>query len=141
MKQGLVGVALGIAAVFPVRAELPSFDNFYDGVSKCQLEFSRYGELLEPHQEAVIIALPSAGVVRGFLIDSFYFEPARGAAPEQYGLLINGPIEAVGPAFPELLERRNVNGYLRRLIPLSEQSRQPGSGRKTLLICVGGTAT
>lgn len=123
------------------RAELPTFDEFFQSVSECRLDLTRYGEVIEPSRDGVLISLPFAGAMRGFLIDSFYLAGSGPDGAEQYGLLFNGPLDAVGKAFPEFLARRTVNGYLRRLASLAEQSRDRGANRKTLLICTAGTPT
>lgn len=140
LTRMLCCVLCGIApAVTAPAAELPSFDDFYNGVTGCSLELGRYRELFPPHEEAVVISLPSARAVGGFLIDSFFFAPGRGGEPEKYGLLFNAPLDAVGQALPDLAGRRAVNGHLRDLVRLSEQSREQSAARKTLLLCTGGT--
>jgi hypothetical protein len=131
----VVAILLGPALV---RAEPPSFDDFFRQVSECQLDLSRYEALIHPTRDGVLITLPSAGALRGFLIDSFYVATGPLGADE-YGLLINGPVDAVARAFPELAARQTVNGHLRRLASLAEQSRERGAARKTLLVCSGGT--
>ena len=122
-----------------VQAELPSFDDFFKQVSECSLDMSRYGSVIEPTRDGVLISLPFAGAVRGFLIDSFYVSAGGPDGAQEYGLLFNAPLDAVGRAFPEFVKRRSVNGYLRRLASLGEQSRERGATRKTLLICTAGT--
>ena len=85
-----------------------------------------------------MISLPAAGAMRGFLINTFYFAPAKAGRGENYGLVFNAPLEAVIDAFPELAGRETVNGYLRRLLRLSDETGDRGAGRKTLLVCSGG---
>jgi hypothetical protein len=131
-------VALCVAAPPRAGAELPSFDDFFREVSECQLDMSRYGAIIEPTRDGVLISLPFAGAVRGFLIDSFYLSAAGPDGAEEYGLLFNAPLDAVNKAFPEFAARRTVNGYLRRLASLGEQSRERGADRKTLLVCTAG---
>jgi hypothetical protein len=142
MKRITLSAGLCLAAcLVPLAcsAELPSFDDFFRQVSECRLDLSRYRPLVGATQDGVLIALPSAGAVRGFLIDSFFLAPAAMDGVEQYGLLINGPLEAVGKAFPEFSTRHTINGHLRRLARLSEQSSERGASRKTLLVCTSGT--
>lgn len=119
---------------------LPSFDDFFRQVSECRLDISRYGDLVDPRQDGVLISLPSAGAVRGLLISAFYFAPGGGDGAEEYGLLINAPLEAVAKTFPEFVGRHTVNGHLRRLARLSEQTGDQSARRQTLLMCVAGTA-
>jgi hypothetical protein len=136
-------LAAASALPTPVRAaaELPSFDEFYRQVSECRLDLSRYGAVIEPSRDGVLIALPSAGAVRGFLVDSFFVSAGGPDGAAQYGLLFNAPLAAVAKAFPELAPRRTVNGYLRRLASLAEHSRDRGAQRKTLLVCTAGLPT
>ncbi len=130
------------AALHAARAEIPSFEAFYDGVAHCSLDLSHYADMpMNPYAEAVVINLPNAGSVRGFLITSFYFSPARDGHGEGYGLIFNAPFEAVVDAFPELTARQTMNGYLRRLLRLSEETSDKGARRQTLLVCSGGTQT
>ncbi|HXV07873.1 MAG TPA: hypothetical protein VD791_07580, partial [Burkholderiales bacterium] len=99
-----------------------------------------YGELVDPHRGGVLISLPAAGAVRGMLISAFYFAPGGSEGAEQYGLLINAPLEVVARAFPEFAARHTVNGHVRRLARLSEQTGDRSASRQTLLMCVAGTA-
>lgn len=122
------------------QAVLPSFDDFFREVSECRLDMERYDGLVPLDRDGVLISLPSAGAVRGLLINAFYFAPGGAEGAEQYGLLINAPLEAVTKAFPEFSARHTVNGHLRRLTRLSDQTGEQGAERKTLLMCVAGTA-
>lgn len=124
----------------PAQAVLPSFDDFFRQVSECRLDMGRYGELVDPHQDGVLISLPAAGAVRGMLISAFYFAPGGSEGAEEYGLLINAPLEVVARTFPEFAGRQSVNGHVRRLARLSEQTGDRSAGRQTLLMCVAGTA-
>jgi len=136
-----VVLAAGLAAaISSARAEPLSFDELYQGVSECRFALSRYNDVpMEPYAEAVLIALPMAGAVHGLLIDTFYFAPAKGGKGESYGLVFNAPLEAVIDAIPELAGRATVNGYLRRLSRLSDETGDRSAGRRTLLLCGGGT--
>jgi hypothetical protein len=139
----IAGLAAALSVMTcPGRAELPSFDDFYQGVSECRLDMARYapGTLVEPFSEGVMIALPTAGAVRGLLITAFYFSPGRAGAAEQYGLVFNAPIDAVASSFPEFATKQTVNGYVRRLMRLSDETGDEKAARKTLLVCKGGTA-
>jgi hypothetical protein len=132
-------IALSLTSAY---ADVPSFDELYRGVSACSFDLSRYTDVpMEPYSEAVLISLPAAGAVRGFLISAFYFAPAKGGKGENYGLVFNGPLEAIADAFPELVSRETMNGHLRRLLRLSDETGDRSAGRKTLLMCSGGTET
>lgn len=120
------------------RAEMPSFEAFYRGVTECSLDLARFGEALASSHDAMVIALPSAKSVNGLLVDSFFFSPGRESEPERYGLLINAPLDVVGKSLPELVGRRTVNGHVRDLVRMSERSREQSASRKTLLLCTGG---
>src|SRR5215468_8225112 len=123
-------------------AEMPSFEEFYTGVSECRFDFSRYADVpMEPYADAVLISLPTAGAVRGFIISTFYFSPARDAKAEGYGLVFNAPLDAVANAFPELAARETVNGHLRQLVRLSDETNDRKAARQTLLLCNSGTPT
>jgi hypothetical protein len=124
----------------PAQAVMPSFDDFFREVSECRLDMDRYGDLVDPGQDGILISLPSAGAVRGMLISAFYFAPGGDDGAQEYGLLINAPLEAVAKAFPEFAERHTVNGHLRRLARLSDQTGDRSARRQTLLMCVAGTA-
>jgi len=142
MKRAFVCLCFAIAwlAASPAPAVMPSFDEFFTGVSECRLDMTRFGALIDTYGEGAVIALPSAGALRGYLIDSFYVVPRRGQTPGQYGLLINAPLVAVRAAFPEFVERAAVNGHIRQLTKLSERMRAGDAGRKTLLVCTEGIA-
>jgi len=137
---GLAAVLLTVGA--PVHAALPSFEDFYQGVSECRLDMARYRAetLVEPFSEGVVIALPAGGAVRGLVITAFYFSPGRAGGAEQYGLVFNAPIDAVASSFPDLASRQTVNGYLRQLSRLSDETGDEKDVRKTLLMCKAGTA-
>lgn len=142
MRPALVCLCFALVGTpwLPARAELPSFDAFFTSVSECRLDLTRFGALIDAYGEGAVIALPNAGSLRGFLIDSFYVAPRRGTMPAQYGLLINAPLEAVQAAFPEYVGRATVNGHLRRLTRMSEMSRAGAAARKSLLLCTEGLA-
>jgi hypothetical protein len=123
-------------------ADVPTFDEFYAGVSECRFDLSRYADLpMDPYTEAVLISLPNAGAVRGFIITTFYFSPAREGKSEGYGLVFNAPLDAVAQAFPELAARETVNGHLRRLLRLSDETNERKAARQTLLLCNSGIPT
>jgi hypothetical protein len=132
-------VAAGLAAG-PGRAELPEFDQFFERVVGCSLDPARYdlAGRLGGRADAVVLALPSLGSVRGLLVSGFYFAPGREGG-DQYGLVINAPLDVVANTFPELAGRQTVNGYLRRLVRLSDETGDRGARRKTLLSCTAGT--
>jgi hypothetical protein len=134
----LLAAALAAAGPQRAQAELPSFDDFFRQVSECRLDLARYGTVIEPSQDGLLISLPFAGAVRGVLVDSFYVSTGGLDGAGQYGLLFNAPLAVVGKAFPEFVGRRTVNGYLRRLASLAEQSSERGANRKTLLVCTAG---
>jgi hypothetical protein len=142
MKR-LVFVCLSLSLLpLAALAEAPTFDELYAGVSECRFDLSRYADVpMDPYSEAVLIALPNAGAVRGFLITTFYFSPGREGKAEGYGLVFNAPLDAVAHAFPELVARETINGRLRRLLRLSDQTNDRKAARQTLLLCNSGTAT
>lgn len=137
-----VVLAAALVAVFSsALAEPLSFDQLYQGVSECRFDLSRFNDVpMAPYSEAVLIALPVAGAVRGLLVDTFYFAPAKGGKGESYGLVFNAPLEVVVDATPDLAGRATVNGYLRTLSRLSDETGDRSAGRRrTLLLCRGGT--
>jgi hypothetical protein len=143
LPRRLLPILAALVAVTPraAPAELPSFDEFFQSVAECRLDLTRYNGVIEPTRDGVLISLPFAGAVRGFLVDSFYLAAPVSEGGQQYGLLFNAPVDAVGAAFPEFVPRKTVNGYLRRLTSLAEQSRDRQARRKTLLTCTAGTPT
>ncbi len=124
------------------RAELPSFEAFFKGVSECGLDLG-HGAAREVlgARAPVMLSLPNVGTLRGLLVTAFYFEPGDGGQGDDYGLLFVAPVDVVAHTFPELAARGNVNGYLRQLRRLSEKSADPRSRAKTLLLCHAGTGT
>ena len=94
MKSLLVLLLCAIPAI--ALAEVPTFEEFYAGVSQCRFDLSRYDDMpMDPYTEALLIALPNAGAMRGFLITTFYFSPAREGKAEGYGLVFNAPLDVV----------------------------------------------
>jgi len=134
-----LGLLLG-AAVLPVRAELPTFEDFFRGVSGCSLEMARYRGMVHAADDGVLISLPAGGAVKGLLVTAFYFSPGHGGNGDGYGLVFNAPIEAVAHSFPEFAGKHTVNGHLRQLLRLSDETGQNSGRRKTLLMCTDGTA-
>jgi len=128
------------ASVVSAYADPPAFEAFFQTVSECRLDMSRYRSLhlVEPGSDGVVISLPTSGAVRGFLVSAFYFSPGRAGAADRYGLLFNAPMQAVVRAFPEFAGSRTINGHLRRLSPLSEQTGDEAGRRRTLLLCIAG---
>jgi hypothetical protein len=122
MRSLSAAAVLLAAAALPLRAEPPSFEDFFRGVSGCSLEMARYRDVVDATSEGVVIA------------------PGRGGNGDAYGLLFNAPIEAVARSFPEFAGRQTVNGHLRQLLRLSDETGDDRARRKTLLMCTGGTA-
>lgn len=54
-------------------------------------------------------------------------------------ILFNAPLEVVARSFPELAGKQTVNGHLRQLLRLSEETGEDSGRRKTLLMCTEGT--
>ena len=132
--------AVLLPIMLPARAELPTFEDFFQGVSACSLHMDRYRAMVDLDDDGVLIALPAGGAVRGLVVTSFYFSPGRGGQGDDYGLLFNAPLEAVARSFPEFAGRQTVNGHLRQLLRLSDKTGQDSGRRKTLLICTDGMA-
>lgn len=142
LKSYLFAATAVMLSIHPAQAELPAFDDFFRGVTECGLDLERYdlSARLQGHADAVIVALPNSGAVRGLLITGFFFSPGRGGE-DKYGLVINAPLDVVAGAMPELAGPHMVNGYLRSLVRLSDETNEPGAKRKTLLVCVPGVQT
>jgi hypothetical protein len=143
LKSYLIAAAATVGLIsHPARAELPDFDAFFKNVAGCALDIARYdlGARIEGQADAVIMALPNAGSIRGLLITGFFFSPGRGAE-EKYGLVFNAPLDVVARTLPELAGRQTVNGHLRSLVRLSDETGESAARRKTLLVCVAGTQT
>ncbi len=136
----IAALGLLLLTLPPARAELPTFEDFFRGVSGCSLEMARYRAMVRATDEGILIALPAGGAVRGLLVTSFYFSPGRGGHGDGYGLLFNAPLEAVARTFPELAGKHTVNGYLRQLLRLSDETGEDSGRRQTLLMCTEGTA-
>ena len=128
------------AAAHPAEADSPSFEDFFRGVSGCTFDMARYRGMVDTTSQGILIALPSGGAIRGVLVNGFYFSPGRGGNGDGYGLLFNAPIAAVAHTFPEFARRHVVNGYLRKLQRLSDETGQDSGRRQTLLMCIGGQA-
>ena len=54
--------------------------------------------------------------------------------------MFSASIEAVARGFPEHAGKRTVNGHLRQLLRLSDETGEDSRRRKTLLMCTDGTA-
>jgi hypothetical protein len=141
LKAYSIALAATVSALSQVaRAELPEFDDFFKRVAGCALDIAQY-DLdvgLRGQADAVILSLPTSGSVRGVLVTGFFFSPSRGLA-DRYGLVFNAPLDVVAGAFPELAGRRVVNGHLRGLTRLSDETGELRARRRTLLVCVAGT--
>jgi hypothetical protein len=89
-----LAAAVDIAAL-PAWAEPLTFDDLYRGVSECRFDLSRYTDVpMSSGAEAVLISLPTGGAMRGLLINTFYFAPAKAGKGENYGLVFNAPLDA-----------------------------------------------
>jgi hypothetical protein len=140
LRMRIAAVGLLLLATMPVYGELPSFDDFFRGVSGCSLEMARYRVMVDAAGDGVLIALPAGGAVRGLVVTSFYFSPGRAGQGDGYGLLFNAPLEAVARSFPEFAGKQTINGHLRQLLRLSDETGQDSGRSKTLLMCTDGTA-
>jgi hypothetical protein len=130
----IVAVLALLLTLLPARADLPTFEDFFRGVSECSLEMARYRTMVDASDDGILIALPAGGAVRGLVVTSFCFSPGRGGN----GLLFNAPFESVVRSFPELAGKHTVNGHLRQLLRLSDETGEDGGRRKTLVMCTDG---
>jgi hypothetical protein len=140
LKGYLIAAAAMVGLAWQAaRAELPEFDDFFKAVASCALDIARYdlGARLRGRADAVIVSLPNSGSVRGLLVTGFFFSPGRGVE-DKYGLVFNAPLDVVAGTFPELAGRQTVNGHLRTLTRLSDETGEADARRRTLLACSAG---
>jgi hypothetical protein len=142
MTLCLAAVITMSSVAAPGRAEPAEFEQFFRQVAACNLDPTRYdlAGRVRGQGDAVMVALPTSGSVRGLLVIAFYFAPGRSNG-DQYGLVFNAPLDLVAKAFPELTGRQTVNGHLRRLARLSDETGDRAARRRTLLLCMAGTDT
>ncbi len=128
------------AAALPATAAGLSAAELVKEVENCSLQLTGDVPPIEAEAQAMIVKVGQAVLAKGVTAHLFYFAPGRGGRKDDYGLILDAPLNTVEKALPAYAEGREVNGYWRDLEPIGDPDGSGNGQDKSLLVCRAGQA-
>jgi hypothetical protein len=107
-------------------------------VRDCTLTLSGERPQIDQDAEAMVLKVGKSEVGAGVTAHLFYFAPGRDGKRDDFGLLLDAPLEVVRKKLPALAKPIQVNGYLREVSAVADPDGSGNGERKTLLVCRAG---
>jgi hypothetical protein len=128
-------VWVGFAAATCAAAEGLSAGELLPDVQNCSLTLSGERPPIDEDADAMVLKVGKAEVGGGVTSHLFYFAPGKGGKPDEFGLLLDAPVEVVRNKLPALAKTTKVNGYVRDISPVGDPDDSGNGEGKTLLVC------
>jgi hypothetical protein len=125
----------GICAAAAAAAQGLSASELLPEVRDCTLTLSGERPPIEAEAEAMVLKVGKAEVGGGVTSHLFYFAPGKDGQRDDFGLLLDAPVEVVRTALPALAEPTKRNGYHRSISPIGDPDGSGNGEGKTLLAC------
>jgi hypothetical protein len=132
----LFAVALLGATV--VRGQGLSASELLSDVRDCSLTLTGERPPIDQDAEAMVLKVGKAEVGAGVTAHLFYFAPGKDGKRDDFGLLLDAPVEVVRRKLPALAKPTKVNGYLRDISAVGDPDGSGNGEGKTLLVCRAG---
>jgi len=128
------------AATLPATAAGLSAAELVREVENCSLQLTGEMPPIEAEAQAMIVKVGQAVLAKGVTAHLFYFAPGRDGRKDDYGLILDAPLNEVQKALPRYAEGREVGGYWRDLEPIGDPDGSGNGQEKSLLVCRAGQA-
>jgi hypothetical protein len=135
MIRKVLLVAAGICATAAAAAQGLSAGELLPEVRNCTLTLSGERPPIDAEADAVVLKVGKAEVGGGVTSHLFYFAPGKNGGRDDFGLLLDAPVEVVRKALPALAKPTSLNGYHRGISPIGDPDGSSGGEGKTLLAC------
>ena len=123
----------GLAAA--AGAQGPSAGELLPDVRNCSLTLTGERPPMDQDAEALVLKVGKADVGAGVTSHLFYFAPGKEGRRDDFGLLLDAPLEVVRKKLPALARPTKVNGYTRDVSPVGDPDGSGNGDGKTLLVC------
>jgi hypothetical protein len=94
---------------------------------------------MDPDAEALVLKVGKADLGGGVTSHLFYFAPGKEGRRDDFGLLLDAPLDVVREKLPALARRTKVNGYVRDVTSVGDPDGSGNGAGKTLLMCRAGS--
>jgi hypothetical protein len=135
MKIRRILAMCGLLAAFPAGAQGLSASELLPEVRKCTLTLTGERPPIDEQAEAMVLKVGAAAIGGGVTSHLFYFAPGKDGRRDDFGLLLDAPIEVVRKALPALARPADLNGYRREVAPIGDPDGSSSGAAKTLLVC------
>jgi hypothetical protein len=139
MIRLILSVALALAAVTLAAAEGLSAGELLPDVQNCNLTLTGERPPMDPDAEALVLKVGKADLGGGVTSHLFYFAPGKEGRRDDFGLLLDAPLDVVREKLPALARRTKVNGYVRDVTSVGDPDGSGNGAGKTLLMCRAGS--
>jgi hypothetical protein len=128
-------LATGICAAAAAVAQGLGAGELLPEVRDCTLTLSGERPPVDAEADAMVLKVGKAEVGGGVTSHLFYFAPGKDGARDDFGLLLDAPVQVVRAALPALAQPAKLNGYHRGIYPIGDPDGSSGGEEKTLLAC------
>jgi len=125
----------GICGAATAAAQGLSASELLPEVRSCTLTLGGQRPPIDAGAEAMVLKVGKAEVGGGVTSHLFYFAPGKDGGRDDFGLLLDAPVEVVRQALPALAKPATLNGYHRGISPIGDPDGSSNGGGKTLLAC------
>jgi hypothetical protein len=138
MIRGVLSLFFTCVAAMPAAAQGLSAKELLPDVQDCSLTLTGERPPIEQDAEAMVLKVGKAEVGAGVMAHLFYFAPGKDGRRDDFGLLLDAPVDVVRKKLPALAKPAKVNGYVREISPVGDPDGSGNGEGKTLLVCRAG---
>lgn len=131
----ILSIWIGLASAGVAQAQGLSAGELLPDVENCTLTLAGERPPIDEDAEAMVLKVGKADVGAGVTAHLFYFAPGKDGKRDDFGLLLDAPVEVVRTKLPALAKPTKVNGYLREVSPVADPDGSGNGQGKTLLVC------
>ncbi len=138
MVRVSVCLLFALWAAAPAGAAGLSAAELIKEVEHCSLRLTGDMPPIDENAQAMIVRVGEAVLAQGVTAHLFYFAPGKDGRKDDYGLILDAPVDTVEKALPAFAGGREVNGYWRDLEPIGDPDGSGYGQDKSLFVCRAG---